>query len=119
MGIAHWLRQAGELEPALQLFRRAVDTGLSDELLFQTLWDAAMFERKLGRADLTVAKNPFRVRAFEELAKHYEHREKNYGMALEMTRCALAHPGLAGFAKAGAAAGDAGGSENASFINRR
>jgi hypothetical protein len=29
------------------------------------------------------------VRAFEEIAKHYEHREKNYAMALEMTRNAL------------------------------
>jgi hypothetical protein len=26
----------------------------------------------------------------EELAKHYEHREKNYAMALEMTRSVLA-----------------------------
>ena len=26
----------------------------------------------------------------EELAKHYEHREKNHAMALEMTRSALA-----------------------------
>jgi len=31
-----------------------------------------------------------RVRALEELAKHYEHRERNYSMALEMTRSALA-----------------------------
>jgi hypothetical protein len=30
------------------------------------------------------------VRAYEELAKHYEHRERNYAMALEMTRGALA-----------------------------
>ena len=26
------------------------------------------------------------MRALEELAKHYEHRERNYAMALEMTR---------------------------------
>ena len=31
-----------------------------------------------------------RVRALEALAKHYEHRERNYMMALEMTRTALA-----------------------------
>ena len=36
------------------------------------------------------SRNPYRVRAFEEIAKHYEHREKNYAMALEMTRNALA-----------------------------
>jgi hypothetical protein len=28
------------------------------------------------------------VKAFEELAKHYEHREKNYAMALECVRAA-------------------------------
>jgi hypothetical protein len=28
------------------------------------------------------------VRALEALAKHYEHRERNYAMALEMTRTA-------------------------------
>ena len=36
------------------------------------------------------SRNPFRVRALEELAKHYEHRERNHSMALEMTRTALA-----------------------------
>ncbi|MGD1095304.1 MAG: ribonuclease H-like domain-containing protein [Bryobacteraceae bacterium] len=107
LGIARWLRQAGELEPALQLFRRAVDAGLSDELLFQTLWDAGLLERRLGRADralaewtsLAATKNPFRVRALEELAKHYEHREKNYSMALEMTRCAITHQDSAALRK--------------------
>ncbi len=97
LGIARWLRQAGELEPALHLFRRAIDAGLPDALLFQTLWDAGTLERKLGHAnqalatwtDLAAAANPFRVRALEEIAKHYEHREKNYAMALEMTRSAL------------------------------
>ena len=29
------------------------------------------------------------LRALEALAKHYEHRERNYAMALEMTRTAL------------------------------
>jgi uncharacterized protein YprB with RNaseH-like and TPR domain len=94
-GIARWLREAGELEQALDLFRRAVDAGLPDDLLFRTLWDIGMLERKLGRAplatwmDLASAKNPFRVKALEELAKHFEHREKNYARALEVTREAL------------------------------
>ena len=39
--------------------------------------------------ELAAVRNPYRVRAFEEIAKHYEHREKNYAMALEMTRNAL------------------------------
>jgi hypothetical protein len=98
IGLARWLHQADRDEEALRLFRRAMEMGLPDELLFRTMWDIAAIERRLGRHDASVAvvselaanRNPFRVRALEELAKHYEHREKNYAMALEMTLQALA-----------------------------
>jgi uncharacterized protein YprB with RNaseH-like and TPR domain len=91
-GLARWLREAGETEQALKLFRRAIDAGLADDLLFKTMWDAGMLERKLGGdalatwRDLAAGRNPFRVKALEELAKHYEHREKDYPRALEFTR---------------------------------
>jgi uncharacterized protein YprB with RNaseH-like and TPR domain len=96
--MARWLREAGELERACTLFRRAVDAGLPDSLLFQTLWDIAALERKLGRAeaalemwsDLAGSKNPFQARAMEQLAKHHEHRARDLEKALEMTRRALA-----------------------------
>ena len=94
-GLARWLREAGETEPALRLFRRAVDAGLPDDLLFRTMWDIGLLERKLGVdpmptwTDLASAKNPFRVKALEELAKHYEHREKDCARALDLTREAL------------------------------
>jgi len=99
LGLARWLRQAGDGERALQLFRRAVDAGLRDDLLFRTLWDIALGERKLGRpdaalavwTDLTAARNPYQVRALEELAKHHEHRAKDPARALEFTRQALQH----------------------------
>ena len=35
------------------------------------------------------SRNPYRVRALEELAKHHEHRERNCAMALETAREAL------------------------------
>lgn len=97
VGLARWLRKAERFEQALQLFRRAVDCELSDELLFRTLWDIAMLEKKLKResealsvlADLSTCRNPYRVQALEELAKHHEHRERNYAMALELTRTAI------------------------------
>ena len=41
-------------------------------------------------AELAGSRNAYRGRALEELAKHYEHRERNPAMALEMTRNALA-----------------------------
>jgi uncharacterized protein YprB with RNaseH-like and TPR domain len=98
IGLARWLLQAERQEEALRLFRRALEMGLPDDLLFRTMWDVALLERRMGRHDaalamvteLTVSRNPYRVKAFAELAKHYEHRERNYAMALEMTLSALA-----------------------------
>lgn len=97
VGLARWWRQADNPENALGLFRSAVERGLKDDLLFRTLWDIAALEKKLGRdqaalpvlTELAGCRNPFRAPALEELAKFYEHREKNYAMALEMTRAAL------------------------------
>lgn len=96
IGVARWLDRAGRQDEAVRLLRRAVDMGLPDSLLFRTLWDIALLEKKLGRSDAALAaitelagtRNPYRVRALEALAKHYEHRERNYSMALEITRTA-------------------------------
>jgi uncharacterized protein YprB with RNaseH-like and TPR domain len=97
IGLARWWRQAEQHENALALFRQAVEKNLSDDLLFRTLWDIAALEKKLGRehaaipvlADLANCRNPWRVAALAELAKYYERRERNYSLALEMTRSAL------------------------------
>ncbi|HYL38164.1 MAG TPA: ribonuclease H-like domain-containing protein [Bryobacteraceae bacterium] len=97
VGLARWWRQAEQHENALALFRQAIDRDLPDELLFRTLWDIAALEKKLGRehaalpvlTDLAASRNPWRAAALIELAKYYEHRERNYTMALEMTRSAL------------------------------
>lgn len=97
VGLARWWRQAEQHENALGLFRQAIDRGLPDDLMFRTLWDIAALEKKLGRehaalpllTDLAACRNPWRGAAFAELAKYYEHRERNYAMALEMTRNAL------------------------------
>jgi hypothetical protein len=103
-GIARWLREAGDLEQSRRLFRRAVavsrpDSGMPDDLMFRTLWDLAGLERKLGAeeqavaiwTDLAAVRNLFRIPALEELAKHYEHRQKDLARALETTRTALDH----------------------------
>jgi uncharacterized protein YprB with RNaseH-like and TPR domain len=97
IGIARWLLNAGETEKPLHLFKRALDLGLPDKLLFRALWDVAALEKKLARpaaalqiyTELAGCRNDHRVGALEELAKHYEHGEKNYGVALEFTRQAL------------------------------
>ncbi len=96
IGLARWWRQAEQHENALSLFRQAIEKNLSDELLFRTLWDIAALEKKLGRehaalgvlTDLAASHNPWRAAAYVELAKYYERRERNYALALEMTRSA-------------------------------
>lgn len=97
IGLARWVLQSGRPDQALVLFRRAVELGLPDELLFRTLWETAALERRYGSADaalatlldLTVSRNAFRSRAYEELAKHAEHKLRDYERALELTRAAL------------------------------
>jgi uncharacterized protein YprB with RNaseH-like and TPR domain len=96
LGLARWLQVSGRLEEAHRLMRRAVDMGLRDQHLFRALFEAGNLEKKLGMehaalatfTDLSLSPNPFRARAYEELAKHYEHRERNYRMALECTTAA-------------------------------
>lgn len=98
IGLARWLGRTGREEESVRLLRRAVERGLPDSLLFRTLWDIALLEKRQGRqeaslavfTDLAASPNPYRSRAYAELAKHYERRERNYAMALEMTRSALA-----------------------------
>ena len=97
IGLARWMLQAERREEALNLFKKAVEMGLPDDLLFRTMWDIAILEKRLGRVEAALAaitelagsRNPYRVRAMVELAKHYEHRERNYRMSLEMIQAAL------------------------------
>lgn len=97
LGVARWVLKTGNEEEARTLMQRAVAAGLPDRLLFRTLWDIAALDRKLGAEeqalaawmDLAGCKNPFRVRALEELAKSEEHRGKNPAKALEFVRAAL------------------------------
>lgn len=96
-GIARWLLSSEENEQALGLFKRAVDAGLPDALLFRSLWDIGLLEKKLNGpqaslhvfTELAGCRNEFRARALEELAKYYEHEENNSALALEFTEQAL------------------------------
>ena len=49
IGLARWLLQAERHDEALRLFRRAVEMGLPDDLLFRTMWDIAGIEKQLGQ----------------------------------------------------------------------
>jgi uncharacterized protein len=91
-GIARWLMEAGENDRALSLFRRAVESGLRDDLLFRTLWDIARLDPAAAEEiwiDLASSRNQYRVKALIALAKRAEHAEKDYAKALELTLNAL------------------------------
>ncbi|HKE22727.1 MAG TPA: ribonuclease H-like domain-containing protein [Bryobacteraceae bacterium] len=96
IGLARWLERGERYDESLRLMRRAVELGLPDHLLFKTLWEIAGLEKRRGRpeariaaiTELAASRNPYRAKALEALAKHYEHRERNYSMALEMARSA-------------------------------
>jgi len=97
VGLARWLKQVERPGPAIRLLERAVKLGLPDALLFPALLEQALLRKKLGLwelavqgfTELTLSRNPCRTRAWEELAKYYEHRERNWTMALEMTLAGL------------------------------
>jgi len=98
VSMGRWLHQSSRVDEALALFREAAARGLRDELMFRTLWDVGLIERKQKRWDAAVAvwselasfRNPHQAGALIELSKHYEHREKNFDMALEWATQALA-----------------------------
>ena len=55
VGLARWLAQAERYEEAVRLFRRAVDLGLPDHLLFKTLFEIGRLEKKLERYEAALA----------------------------------------------------------------
>jgi uncharacterized protein YprB with RNaseH-like and TPR domain len=97
VGLARWLRSQGRIDEAIGLMREAMGRPLSDDLAYHALWHIAEMEKKQGREDAAVAawtelstvRNRWQAEALEKLAIHYEHRQKNYGFALELTRAAL------------------------------
>ena len=48
IGLARWLLQAERQDEALRLFRRALEMGLPDDLLFRTMWDVALHRAPRG-----------------------------------------------------------------------
>ncbi len=98
-GLARWLNKLGKEGQALALYRAAIRSGLPRRDLFAALWETAQIERRAGRhdeqvqllRDLARVSAMHRAAAFVELAKHYEHRLKDYALALKMTRNAQRH----------------------------
>lgn len=97
IGVARWMKKAERWEDAVAWMRQGIKRRISDDLLYRTMWDIAQLEKKLERphgalavyTELAQVRNPYRVAALEELAKHYEHKERNAALALDFTQQAL------------------------------
>ena len=97
LGVSRWLLAEGRVTEALSLKMRAVDLGLPDALLFRTLFEIGLLEKRAGNmaraigvfTELAECKNEYHVRSLEELAKFHERTERNPALALEMTKRAL------------------------------
>lgn len=97
IGVARWMRKAERWEEALTWMKLGIERRISDELLYRTLWDIAQLERKCGREEAALGRyrelgdvpNAHRVDALEELAKHYEHKARDFEQAMAFVRTAL------------------------------
>lgn len=97
VGLARWLQKTEHTHEALALYRQAIDAGLPDDLLFRTLWDLALMEKRMGREpaaldllhNLASCPNAYCRPALIELAKHYEHHARDYPRAMELTLAAI------------------------------
>lgn len=92
IGILH--QSLGNTDQASDIFRYALSHELPDELHRSTLQRHALLLKSLGAWDeaiqhWTQAASLGQVDACIELAKYYEHKDKNYQEALSWTRTAL------------------------------
>jgi uncharacterized protein YprB with RNaseH-like and TPR domain len=108
VSMGRWLLRAGKEEEALALFRKALFSidrtehyhrgRIPDEVVYRTLWDMALIERRNGQTSEAVTRwtelagfaNPHQIDALVELTKDSERREKNLDQALAWCEQALA-----------------------------
>jgi hypothetical protein len=88
---------AGSREQSVETCRRALSGGLPEEIEARALHQLALQYKRQRQHELAVEKwlelsrraSPLALDAFEELAIHYEHHERNLKTAMEFTLAAL------------------------------
>ena len=91
------LERAQVTERSAETCRQALAKGLPQMVESQALWQLAAQHKRRRQHDLAVElwnelarrETPFALRALEELAIHFEHRQRDFGAALEYTSTAL------------------------------
>ena len=92
--IARIYEDLGELDLAAQLYRQSLENGLPDRLMKDTLQRLSFLHKRRGELTpamelWTKAANLGHIYAYIELAKVYEHTQKDYSLALGYTEQAL------------------------------
>jgi len=96
--LAKYYYQRNFLENAQPLFQRLLDSTKNPQLRTETLFFLSMLYKRAG--DYQLSSDLFQkllkiqgdhAEAIEELAKYFEHKEKNYQAALELMNGALEH----------------------------
>ncbi|MGE5484520.1 MAG: ribonuclease H-like domain-containing protein [Ignavibacteriales bacterium] len=95
LGAALHYESLGLKHEALRLYEESIDSGLPGDLLTRALWGALRLSRSernwdccLDRARALAASGGD-YRAWIEIAKHHEHRSKDYAAALSAAQTAL------------------------------
>lgn len=94
IAIARLHEALGRPEQAVQMYRRGLELELPEDMLRQTSQRLALVERRRGEMLAAVelwreAAQRKETYAYVELAKYYEHRERDYPEAIRWTREAL------------------------------
>jgi hypothetical protein len=93
-GLGTLLEDVGEHDRALSAYRAALAVGLPPDLRGRALVRTAVMHRRDNRRDLAAEawrrlveeRGDTAARALVELAKHYEHEERDYDTAADLTR---------------------------------
>ena len=84
----------GRWDDAANLYARGLELELSEPSFRETVQRLARLHRRRGKMSEAIelwqsATNTRQVYAFVELAKYYEHKTREYALAIEQTRAAL------------------------------
>jgi hypothetical protein len=95
--LSRMLETAGSRQQSVETCQRALSGGLPEEIEARALHQLALQYKRQRQHELAVATwleltrraSPLAIEAFEELAIHYEHHERNPQSAMEFTLAAL------------------------------
>ena len=96
IGIGRLYESIGRLEDAARIYQQSLNSHLPESVYLQILKKLPSLYKRLGDWSNAVdlwkqAAKAGQIYAHIELAKYYEHRERDYTSALEMTQTALEH----------------------------